>query len=248
MSISYNKAWSDTMGLVRAHGSLVATVAGVFIFLPALLVAYFVPQPQTEDVRQILPLLSEYFSRNWPWLLLSYAMAMIGSIAILLLVFARDISVGGAIAASLFILPFYFLTSLLCGLAVGIGFLLIVPGLYLLGRLGPIGPVVVAENRRNPIDAITRCLALTRGHGWSILGLILVVGLAALVAIAVVVMIVGILIVLVAGRDAAELPVLILRTAGNSAFSVLMLLLGAAIYRQLGGSATAAAAATATFE
>jgi hypothetical protein len=237
MSISYNQAWSDTRDLVRVHGSLVATVAGVFIFLPGLLVAYFIPQPQTEDIRQVLPLLSEYFSRNWPWFLLTYVLTMIGSIVILLLVFARDISVGGAIAASLAILPFYFLASLLSGLIVGLGFLLlVVPGLYLLGRLGPIGPVVVAENRRNPVDSIMRCLALTRGNGWAILGLILLVALVALIAIAVAVMIVGILLALVAGRDAAEFPVLILRTAGNTAFSALMLLLGAAIYRQLAGT------------
>src|SRR3954470_19052888 len=101
MSISYNQAWSDTRDLVRVHASLVATVAGVFIFLPGLLVAYFLPQPQTEDIHQILPLISEYFSRNWPWFLLTYVLTMIGSIVILLLVFARDISVGGAIAASL---------------------------------------------------------------------------------------------------------------------------------------------------
>ncbi|MFL6844301.1 MAG: hypothetical protein ACJ8ER_05410 [Allosphingosinicella sp.] len=236
MSISYNQAWNDTRDLVRAHGSLVATVAGVFIFLPGLLVAYFLPQPHTDDIRQILPLISEYFSRNWPWLLLTYVLTMIGSIVILLLVFARDISVGGAIAASLAILPFYFLASLLTGLILAPGFLLlVVPGLYLLGRLGPLGQVVVAENRRNPVDAIMRCLALTRGNGWAILGLILLVAVAAIVAIVVAVIIVGILLVLLAGRDAAELPVLILQTAGNTALRTLMLLLGAAIYRQLAG-------------
>ena len=46
MKISYSAVWADTAALLRSHASLIATVAGVFIFLPGLLVAYFLPQPE----------------------------------------------------------------------------------------------------------------------------------------------------------------------------------------------------------
>ena len=244
MKFSYSAAWADVMALLRTHASLIATVAGVFIFLPGLLVAYFLPQPATQDFARIGELWIEYMSANWHWLLLNSLVNMVGAIAILLLIFARDISVGGAIAGALALLPFYLLTSLLSSLLIGIGFvLLIVPGLYLIGRLGPVGAVVVAESRRNPIDAIQRCFALTKGHGWAVLGLILLVAIAASIVIGIATMLLGILFVLVAGQDLGEMLVLIVRTAGNADMVALMLVLNAAIYRQLNQAPSAAAAA-----
>lgn len=247
MKFSYSAVWADTVALLRSHASLVATVAGVFIFLPGLLVAYFLPQPEpADDLGRIGQLWLEYLGANWHWLLLNSLVSMIGAIAILLLLFARDISVGGAIAAALALLPTYFVATLLSSIAVGFGFvLLIVPGLYLLGRLGPLNATVVAEAHRNPITAIRRCLALTKGHGWAILGLILIIAIAAAIAVGVASTLLGILLVLIAGQDIGQLLVLIVRTAGNAAMMTLLLVVNAAIYRQLSGAAQAAAPAAA---
>jgi hypothetical protein len=234
MKFSYSAVWADVMALLRAHASLIATVAGVFIFLPGLLLAYFVPQPVTQDFARLGEVWVEYATANWHWLLLNGLVSMIGQIAILLLIFSRGITVGGAIAAALALLPFYFLTSLLCSILIGFGFvLLIIPGAYLLGRLGPVNAVVVAEMRRNPIDAIRRCFELTKGHGWAVLGLILIVAIAALIAIGVATTLLGIVFILIAGQDVGQMLVLIVRAAGNAALVILMLLLNAAIYRNL---------------
>lgn len=237
MKFSYSAVWAEVMALLRAHASLIATVAGVFIFLPGLLVAYFLPQPETQDFSRIGEMWVDYMRLNWHWLVLNSLVNMVGAIAILLLLFARGITVGGAIAAAVMLLPFYFLTSLLSGIALAFGFiLLIVPGLYLLGRLGPVNAVVVAENRRNPIDALGRCFALTKGHGWAVLGLILLVAIAAAIVIGVATALLGILFVLVAGQDLGGTLVLIVKTAGNALLVTLLLVLNAAIYRQLSGS------------
>lgn len=245
MKFSYSAVWADTVALLRAHASLLLTVAGVFLFLPTLLVAHFLPQPQgAESFERLTQLWTEYMSANWHWVLLNRIVGMIGSIAILLLLFARGITVGGAIAAALALLPAYFIASLLGSAATAIGFLLlIVPGLYLLGRLGPLNPVVVAEGHKNPIAALTRCWALTKGRGWAVLGLILLVALAAAIAVAVASNLLGIVFVLAAGRDVGALLTLIVATAGNAAMMTLLLVLGAAIYRQLSGEKSAAPAA-----
>jgi hypothetical protein len=244
MKFSYSAVWADVVALLRSHVSLIATVAGVFLFLPGLLVAYFLPQPEPGQLDRLGQMWVDYLGANWPWLLLNSLVSMVGSIAILLLLFARDISVGGAIRAALALLPAYFIASLLSSIAIGIGFvLLIVPGLYLLGRLGPVNAVVVAEAHRNPIAAIRRCWALTAGHGWAILGLILLIGMAAAIAVGVAATLIGILLVLVAGQDIGQLLVLIVRTAGNAAMMTLLLVLNAAIYRQLSGVESAAAPA-----
>jgi hypothetical protein len=242
MKLSYSAVWAETAALLRSHASLIATVAGVFIFLPGLLVAYFLPQPEPASMDRLLQAWIDYSTANWPWLLLNNLIGMTGSIAILLLLFARDISVGGAIAAALVLLPSYFVASLLSSAAIGIGLLLLLlPGLYLIGRLGPLNAVVVAEAHRNPIAALRRCWALTEGAGWAILGLILLVAFAAAIAVAAASAVLGILFVLVAGQDLARLLVLIVRTAGHAAMVTLVLVLGAALYRQLSQSRSAAA-------
>jgi hypothetical protein len=244
MRFSYSAVWADVVALLRAHASLIATVAGVFIFLPGLLVAYFLPQPVTEDFARLREIWVDYIELNWPFLLANSLINMVGAIAILRLIFARGVTVGGAIAGALALLIPYFLASLLSGLAIGLGFiLLVVPGLYLLGRLGPLSAVVVAENRRNPLDALSRCFALTKGHGWAVLGLILLVAIAAAIAFGVATTLTGILFILVAGQDLGHMLELIVSAAGNAALVTLLLLLNAAIYRQLSLADSAPAAA-----
>lgn len=260
MKLSYSAVWAEVTALLRSHASLIATVAGVFIFLPTLLVAHFLPQPegflpallaasllpQPDGAATIvqLQLWGEYFNANWHWLLLNRIVVMIGSIAILLLLFARGITVGAAIAAALALLPAYFIASLLGSVAIGFGImLLLVPGLYLIGRLGPLNAVVVAETHRNPIAALRRCWDLTRGHGWAILGLILIVAIAATIVVVVASNLLGIVFVLAAGKEVGRLLTLIVATAGNAAMVTLLLVLGAALYRQLSEGRPAAPAA-----
>jgi hypothetical protein len=236
MKFSYSAVWAEVTALLRSHASLIATIAGVFIFLPDLLAAYFLPQPEPQagTFAELGRLWTEYAALNWPWLLLVRLANMIGQIAILLLIFSRGISVGGAIAAAFALLLSYFAAALIANFAIALGILLfIVPGLYLLGRFGPLVAVLVAEARRNPIDALRRCWDLTRGHGWAILGLILIIAIAAAIVVGVAATLLGIVFVLVAGQEIGHLLVLIVRSAGNAAMMTLLLVLSAAIYRSL---------------
>jgi hypothetical protein len=235
MKFSYSGVWDDTLRMARAHGSLIAALAGAFMFLPALLVGYALPQPQAPDPEQMINLMGEYFRANWVWLVLQNLLNMIGAIAILRLAFPNGGStVAGIIAAAVSLLPFYFLATILSTFIIGIGFLfLLVPGLYLIGRLAPLGPVVVAENRRNPIDALQRTFALTKGRGWAVLGLVLVVAIAALILMAVVNNLLGLVFILIAGQETGLFLTLIVGAATGAAFVTLLILLYAAIYRNL---------------
>jgi len=232
MTFSYSAAWEDTVRMLRTHGSLIAAIAGVFIFLPAILTGYFLPPPEGQGA-QMIEAMTVYFKSNLPWFILSRLVEMIGTIAILTLLFQREqVTVGAAIAGAFMLLPFYFLTSMLTGIAVGVGFLLLVaPGLYLIGRLAVAAVVVVAEGRRNPIDALQRSIALTKGHGWAVLGLLIVVALAGFVCLLAVTSVVGIVLLLFG--DVGKLLELILSAALSSLLSVVLLVLCAAIYRQL---------------
>ena len=233
MEFSYGATWDDTVRMFRAHASLIAAIAGVFIFLPAVLISYFQPPPE-EQGAQLLQHMVDYFRSNLHWFILQRLIQMIGAIAILLLLFGRgQITVGAAIVSGMVLLPSYFAASALSGITIGIGlFLLIVPGLYLVGRLLLASVVVAAENQWNPITAIQRSLAITKGRGWASVGLVLLVAIAGIICVMAITSVLGILLLLVAGT-LGKLLLLILSAALSSMLSVLLLLLSAAIYRQL---------------
>ncbi len=72
--------------------------------------------------------------------------------------------------------------GLLAGIAIGIGFLLlIVPGLILLTIWSVIAPVIVVEHS-GVIDAFGRSRELVRGNGWQVFGVIVVVYVIVFVA------------------------------------------------------------------
>jgi hypothetical protein len=244
MNVSYSAVWDDTLRLMRTHAPLLAAIAGVFMFLPALLFTVYLKPPQTQgvDPNQMVRLIMTYYSNAAPWLLLQGLVSLVGTASMLRLVFARASTVGAALMFGLALLPFYFLMSLLTSLMVGIGFILfIVPGLYLIGRVLPAPVVMVAENRRNPIDAIARTFALTAGRGWAILGLFLVVVIVAAIVLGVAGTILGIVFILAAGQELGGLLTAIVESALNSVFATLLVMLYAAIYRGLADGNSVAA-------
>jgi hypothetical protein len=241
MSFSYTKVWEETVRTLRANGSLLVAVAGVFIFLPTLVAAYLAPAPQTQTMQAI----GDYYSENFGVLLIAQLISFIGNLAVLTLVLdERRPTVGGSIGAAFAMLPAYFLVSLISGLMILGGLLLlIVPGLYLVGRLAATGPALVAEGRRNPFDIIGRSFALTKGRGWAVLGLIALVFIAFWVLTMAVTVVVGSIFLVidrVSGGGIGAFLVLILTSATTAAFNTVLMVLVASLYRSLVGAGTQA--------
>jgi hypothetical protein len=245
MRFSYNAVWEDTLELLRRHARLLAPIAGVFLFLPALLVAVFLPPPvppQGVDLQRLVQLSIDYYQAGALWFLLQRLLLMVGALAMLRLVFAQD-TVGGALVHGLRLTPFYFLLSIVCGLAIALGLiLLLLPGLYLFGRLVPLAAVLVAENRRNPFDAVGRTFALTRSHGWAILGLVLAVAIVAGIAVGVAGILFGLILILAAGQELGKLLAAVVTSGLDAAMTTMLVMLSAAIYRALAGRNAVAAA------
>ena len=248
MSFSYNAIWEDAVRLLRQHAPLLAAVAGVFLFLPNLLFTVFMPSPipaQGGDPGRALQMILDYYREAAPWFLLMNVFTMVGTLAMLRLVFARNTTVGDALVQGLILTPFYFLLSIICGFMIGFGLLLlIVPGLYLFGRLAPFPAVLVAENRRGPVDAIGRTFALTKGRGWGIVGIVFVVAVVAGIAVGVADTLFGLIFVLAAGQDLGRTLTAVVSAALSAALATLLVMLYAAIYRALAGTNSVAA----TFE
>lgn len=229
--------------MLLANAGLLAAIAGVFLFLPAVLEARYFPPPEGwTTTREWLQVTQEHVARNWAWMLLSMLLNLVGIIAIyLLLLPGPRLTVGSAVVRALAILPFYWVLQLIVGLAWAIGFvLLIVPFLYLIGKLVLAAPILIAETPRSPFQAIERSWRLSTGRSWSITGLVVLVYAAALVFSMAVRIGVGIVVLLTLGREGVGgLLLSILQGLVFAAVSVVFVVLVAAIYRALSPAAGA---------
>jgi hypothetical protein len=238
MKISYSSVWNDTSRMLRANASLVAAIAGAFLFLPALVSGYLAPAPTQAQGNPTAQMMA-YYSEHWELLLIVAVIGFVGNLALLILALddGRP-TVGHAIGRAFPLLPSYFLTSVLMFMIVGVGVMaLILPGLYLLGRLVLSGPVIVAEGRRNSIDAIRRSFSITKGSGWANTGLILIVTITYLVLNVAATAVFGSIFLLL-GRlagaaDIAAFFLLALQAAIGAAFNVTLVVLLASLYRNL---------------
>ena len=239
MKISFSGVWDDTVRLLRANASLFIAIAGAFLFLPSLILGYVAPQPTGGAGGPDGAALANYFAENWELFLLVNVIGFVGSLALLILALDQGRpTVGGAIRGALVLLPTYFLTGILSFILIGIASLaFILPGLYLIGRLATAGPVIVAENRRNPFDAIGRSFAVTKGNGWANLGLILIVVITFWVLSMAATVVFGSIFLLLdrtAGiGGVGALLLLILQGIIGATFNVVLVLLLASLYRRL---------------
>jgi hypothetical protein len=266
MKFSYNAIWDYTLTLLRAHLPLVAAIAGVFLFLPTLLLGHFFPAPDgSGDPQSQVNALFAYYKITWPWQLLDLIIMAIGTLAILILLLDRARpTVGGAIVGALKVLPFYLLATFLVGFVLGIALLIIslpvsvlvlagaavvLPlgslamfllfGYVLFGRLSVLSAIMAVEQSM-PIGALRRALALTRGHGWAIFGLLLVILMAGGIASLAVGFVVGGLSRLLFDAKLADFIILLVDSLLSSALAAFVILVTGALYRVLGGSESTA--------
>ena len=256
MSLSYSGVWSDTVRILRANAALFVAVAGAFLFLPSLILAFALPPPTIVTAEA----LAAYYERNLLWFIVGMTISFLGNLAILVL--ALDESrptVSGALRTSLSLLGRYFTVSLLTFLMLMVVFIpaslwyggmiaseqpgaatlgalvLMLPGFYLLARLLLAGPIVVAERGLRAIPVIKRSLALTKGKGWQIVGLLLLVSLPFAIATLAATVVFGSLFLLLdaagGGEGVGAFLLLVLTTAIGTLFNVVLFVLLSALYR-----------------
>ncbi|MFN3592606.1 MAG: hypothetical protein ACK4TG_10515, partial [Thermaurantiacus sp.] len=164
---NFATVWEATLAQFRAQRSVLIPVGAAFLFLPQLVFgrvlgdstpAEWFEGPGTLQAVLVLGLV--------------LATSIIGqlSIAAIALGSFGTGTVGDTLKEAASRLPPALAGSLIQGIAFGFGLiLLIVPGLYMLGRLWLVIPLIVAETR-DPLDAIRRSWELTRGRGLQIMG------------------------------------------------------------------------------
>lgn len=237
-TLDYSSVWQNTQAQLAAHREGVGAVSGLFLFLPDWIARLFAGQPDLEGAAtpvQMIGAYQSFYLENWPLLLPMGLLGFFGAVAIYVLLTRLDMTtIGSALGKALALLPFYFIVQLSGGLILLGGFLLLLlPGIYLSGRLTPLGAIVVAETGRGFSGSFARAWDLTRGNGWSVFFLTLVVALVASLTAMIAGLLVRLLCRLLAGPDGVPFIETGIDAAFGAVIATLMVSLTVAIYRHL---------------
>jgi hypothetical protein len=234
LTLSYSAVWADASRMLRTNSGLLTAIAGALLFLPALLMGRYLPEPEASGWSEWVRVMQEYLPTAWPWLLLSSLITMLGVVAIYLVLLATPrLTVGAALTRALPILPFYLVLTIVLNLVIGAGFLLlIIPGLLLLGKLVLASPILVVETPRAPLTAFQRSWDYSKGRMLVISGLMILIYIAASLIYYAVRVGLGSAILLISGpEDIGGLLVAIVEALIGAAFTVVATVVIAAIYR-----------------
>lgn len=274
MKLDMGRAWNDALSLLRGNQQVVLIVAAVFFFLPNLALSLLMPETMGEmetrmagepDVDAMVQQIAAAYGDIWWQILLVSLVSAIGMLGLLALLTDHNRpTVGEALKAGVvYLLPYIaaqILTGLLAGLivlipvaagvaaGVGVGALLgilaLVGVIYIYTKLSLVAPVIVIEETMNPLRALGRSWALTKGNSVRLFLFYVLIFIVFLVAI-MLLGIVGGALGLLAGEDANIIINGLLGAVINMGMATVYLAVLAAVHRQLSGNAKVVGA---TFE
>jgi len=243
MKLDYMQCWNGAMSLLAQHKEAILAVAGVFVFLPTILMAQFVGEPVLsggEDADALIAAFSEHFNENAAAIILSNLLISFGGL-VMYFTFApsRSASLADDMSAAIKIFLFYLIASLLSGFATLAGLMLfILPGLYIAARL-VLMPVYFADtSERSPIEVLKRSWEATKDNGFSILFFILMISIVCLITIGVLQAVIGVVTGLVSGGTGWPLLENLVASITGTAFQILLTAVISSIYIQMTGSKT----------
>jgi hypothetical protein len=241
--LDYSETWADARALLRAHGEGLAAIAGVFLLVPEWTLRMLVTQTSGDEpsgLSEMMALMQQQFLDHWHIMVPVLLIKLFGTVALYVLLTRRELPrIGDALTTALPIIPFYIAAEILVGVATILATLaLIIPGLYLMGRLTPMGSILVAEHPRDPIGAIRHAWNLTRNKGWAIFFLLFIVSLVMVLLSFVLELLVGLPSKLLSGPDGIPMLQHGVGAMTATVMTVVIAALTVAIYRNLAGLMT----------
>lgn len=243
MKFDLSAAWNDTIAMVKQFGALIFPIIGVFAFLPSLVFALaipaFAPTPGAGS-DAALSEVTEYFASAAPYFIAITIFSLISTLAILSLILSEEKpTVGDALKLALVFLLSGIAAQILTGLMMIAGLmLLIVPALYLAGRLSVVYAAMMAEHIKNPIQAIKRSWQLTENNGWRIFLFMFMVAVIATIIQMIIAAFLGAIAGLLVSLEAAETITIVVTSFLGAIAAGLYTIMGAAVYRQITGPST----------
>lgn len=260
MKFNLDTAWKDTTGLLTRNLGLLAVIAGVFFFLPYALLTVVLPQMETleqaqatGDVDAMMAAVRALYADYW-WVFLVMGIVQgIGLLAMLALLRRRaNPTVAEALSAGTRAVPSYIGVQIVQALAIGVIAVVLVGAFSLggaaLGTLGALlalvicsyvlvkfslaAPVVAIDGELNPLRALSRSWALTKGNSLRLFLFFLLLIVAFTVVSALVSMVVSLVFAL-GGEQAALLGGAVVSGLVNAGLVTLMVCVMAAAHAQL---------------
>lgn len=257
MQFSLTKAWNDATAMLSANREVVLIIAGIFFFLPGFLSSFAMGGMQ--DLSALMdPAAQEeaaaLAAKYWWVLLISVGGQMVGTFSLLALLRSADKpTVGEAIVGSLrcigsALLIYVMLVaagSVVAAVVIGasaavnsyafasvMGIIALIAVVYLSVRISLVAPVLAIEKKTNPITALRRSFALTKGHSGRLLAFYVLLFVAYVIITIPIILITG-GVGLVLGDNAGLLIAGLISAAVGTIATAILIAVQAAIHRQL---------------
>lgn len=273
MKFDMSKAWNEAVAMIRANSEVLLVVAGIFFFLPSLVMTIAMPEMSQmtafdpENIQALSSQLQQIYADFWWLIALAFLLQLVGYLALLALL--RDDArptVGEAIRTGVVgLLPaigayllFAFGLGIMLALLIapvaavgggGLAAIAVIAGIvamvYVSVKFSLAAPVIAIEKIFNPITVLKRSWRLTKGNSLRIFGFFVLIMLVYMVlSMLVGMLIMGLLALL--GDTAGTLVNGVLSGVLGAIATVVFVAVLAAIHRQLAGPS--AGAVSETFE
>lgn len=252
-------AWRQASSAVKTNRDVLLAIAGVCFLLPSLVLELFFPQPEPTagmDEQAMMELASNYYVSLIPVLIPILVLQALGTLSLIELLTDRSRpTVAEAMKNGARSIVTYLLAQLALGLSVGLvgGVILAVFSLagaagsglglavvmaliaVLVVRTSVTAPVIVANRLRNPIDALRRAFALTRGNALRLFVFYFLVLVAFLVVAMVLGLLVGIPVNLLGSAETVRVVTAVVSSIVNALMALYFVALIVAAHKQLAG-------------
>lgn len=268
MKFDMGEAWNQATAMLSANRDLVVVVAGVFFFLPLLVLSLTLPDatanlPTDPEAQQaaLLAALNELVTDYWWAFLLAEIVLGMGVLALLALL--RDSArptLGEALKLGALAVASYMITRIILSLTMLVVLLLVAAiggatgiysvallftGLafgvvaYLLTRFSLAVPTLGIERVYNPVAALLRSWKLTQGNALRLFAFYFLIGVCTFVIYLVITIVLGMLFAAL-GAEAQAILGGLLGSLLAAVILSLVVAVGAAAHRQLSGGAKTA--------
>ncbi len=264
MKFDMSQAWNDATALLSANSRTVAVIAGVFFFLPYVLLSLLAPQlsensaaaASTGDPDAMMQAALAVYADIWWLMVLLVLLQGVGTLAIYALLSHRERpTVGEAIGFGfrgllafvgvmlLQALVLVLALALPMALAAGsgspvatalVGLMVLVGAAYLYTKFSLTVAILGIERQSNPVTVLRRSWSLTKGNSLRLWAFYVLLVIAFLVVSVVVGIIAGIVFGL-AGAEVALFGNGLVSGIMNALFVTILLAVIGAAYRQLSG-------------
>lgn len=260
MKFDMSEAWREATAMIAANREVLLVVAGIFFFLPSLLLGLTMPDVQgmmAAGTEAAQTQMAAFYGDYWWLFTLVVIASMIGYLALLALL--RDHSrptVGQAMRTGLagllpaigaYLLFFVGLFALMLlaivlagvtgSVAIGalLAFICVIVFIYAVVKFSLAAPIIAIEKVYNPIAVLARSWRLTRGNALRLFLFFLLIGIVYVVLSMVAGLITAVLL-LALGEAAFTMISALLSGLISAALAVVVVAVLASVHRQLSGA------------